>query len=1514
MNLKKLMTAIAGGALATASFAQSFSYSATDFIAPPMQWRPVPLWFWNNTAVNAQEVEEQLEQMIQTDYYGGYAILPFGGGFQPGYLSEDYFTLYGKAIEVAKKYGAAMSVYDEYGFPSGSMGAINGSGVTTFKNNHPDHTIKRLDKQEIKTTPGKTFTRRITSKNLMAAVAMESGTKEIISLRDMIDGTALRWDVPEDGEWTVMLFTCVTDGDPNVDYLSPESVQLFVNDTHQAYYDHFQDAFGSTITSTFFDEPTMYRANGRMWTLDFNAKFEARYGFSPETLYPALWYEIGDKTVAARNMLFGLRAELYAEGFMKTIADWAEAHGILSTGHQDQEEVLNPVSVSGDLMLVGKYMSMPGIDKIGGDRPAEHFYKVVSSSANNWDKTYVMSETYGDMGNISMERMYNIATEQYTKGVNQLIPHAVWYNAANVSFLPELSWRNPLYNYGLPDFNRFLSRLNYMLARPGRHVADVAVLYPINTLQAGHYLDGPKGNMQGGVDVPGTDYNVVSRVLTDELGVDFTYLHPEVVDDRCGVEGNRLVMDNAMNREEFSVIVLPGTKALTSGNLDKIVKVWEAGCTVIFTTQLPDKCADLEGTDADVSAAVARMLAGETSCGRAVFVEDPTAETLAAALEGEDLDVRFTAGVHPFNYIHKVVDGKNVYYFGNIDPATANATISLRGTLEGYTLLDPRSGKMVAAELAADNGRTVFDLSLAPGQSMFLVENSLIDLTDMPDPTPDTGYTVEMDFKVDKVSAGVCFAGRDSRNYYMWQINVENPENQMLRPHRWFDGGVSLLGEVPLGDKVDVADGGYHNLKIVITDDSHAATYIDGVLVDERDGQFLYGLIGFRETHSDTAGSEEAAYFDNVKVTSNENGDVKLSEDFSDGNLFTAGTVTDGQLYVVGGMTWDCYAWAAPANGVHFTLEADMTLVKDDVAFVFAEQASDTYYMWAVNCFDGAEPRIRHHIFNRGALVWNDATVREFSKEEILGKQHHVKIEVESAYIRTYIDDVLVDTYLDWSENLRPGLVGLRIDTQSELCDDAYIDNVKVTEYDAQGNATVTLFDSFEPNCPAWFPDAIIEEVDGNHMMHIFGDRVLYKWMQASAAKDSGFTIEMDFEIESLNAGVCFGAADTRNYYMWQINNESYANPMLRPHRWDNGNPALLDEVSMRGKVDLTSAPVHKLRIVVSGDSVCSTYIDNVMVDSRKGDFHPGLLGFRQTHSDASATYESAFFDNIRVTSNEDGSVLYANDFSGDNTFSYGDILDGRLYVKGAMDIDRYAWECRHNDVWFTVEADMTLVKDDVAFIFSHLNDGDYYMWAVNCFDGAEPRIRHHVFDGGALDWNDFIFRQYSKDEILGTERHVTIEVKGALVKTYIDGVLVDSYVSFSDKLVPGMVGVRIDTTGPQCDDAYIDNIRVTEYAPDGTAEEKLFDDFEPDSPRWFPDAMIEDVDGNAKMHICGDNVLYKWMQVESPVKDLVDGVIVEGQSAPAEFYNIQGIPVSAPSQGIYIVRHGGSVSKVVVR
>ena len=695
-------------------------YDKKEFSLPDISWRPTPLWFWNNCEVTPEGVETGLKDMIERDFYGGCSILAFGRGFSPEYLSDEYFEAYAQAVEVARSYGAKMSLYDEYGFPSGGMGAVNADGVTRFADKYPQHCIKRLDKHEYKAPAGRKMVLDLSSDGLrMATDAMDKNTGEVRALGTNVskDGI-LEWQVPEKGDWTVMNFTLEKCVDPIVDYLSPEAVGKFVEEVHEKYYEHFGDAFGSTIVSTFFDEPTMYRAEGRMWTEDFNERFMEIYKCDPEPFYPALWYQIGPTTSAARNMMYGTRAKMYSEGFMKVIAEWAEAHEILSTGHQDQEEIVNPVGLSGDLMLCGKYMSMPGIDKIGGDRPAENFYKLISSSAQNWDKDYVMSETYGAMGNLSMDELYAIAIEQYTKGITNLIPHAVWYDDSNVTFLPELSSRNPLYCDYLPDFNRFLSRLNYVLQRPGRHVADIAVLYPIQTLQAGHYFDGPEGRIMGSVKVPGSDYNRISAILTDELGKDFTYIHPEVLDEKCDVSAGKLTMRNKRNREEFSTLILPGVKTISVSNMGHVFEAWRSGVHVIFTTQLPCECADMDGTDWRISSLVSEMMSAEVN--PAVFVSDPTPEALAKALSAIDSDVNFDGSA--LNYIHKVVDGHDVYLFGNIDDAATTTTISLRSAEGRWCLMDPHTGTTTPAALKrTKDGRHSFTITLEPSRSVFLV-------------------------------------------------------------------------------------------------------------------------------------------------------------------------------------------------------------------------------------------------------------------------------------------------------------------------------------------------------------------------------------------------------------------------------------------------------------------------------------------------------------------------------------------------------------------------------------------------------------------------------------------------------------------------------------------------------------------------------------------------------------------------------------------------------------------------
>jgi hypothetical protein len=578
----------------------------TDFLNPPLKFRARPLWFWNNTTVTAAEVEAQLQANRDQSGYGGLAPLPFGEKFVPKYLSDEYFALYGAAVAKARQLGMFLTIYDEYGFPSGSAGANMGDGIPRFKNKYPGATLKRLDKHEDSVAGPRAFSRQLPPGKLMSIVAMNTATLQRVDLTAKASGNSISWEVPE-GTWRIMIFVCVPDGDPNVDYLEPDSMAKFIGMVYQPYYDRFSKDFGSTIAGAFYDEPTMYRAQGRVWTDRFNAKFTAAHGFSPTPYYPALWYDIGPETQAARNCLFGFRTELYASGYMKTVQDWCTAHGgIPLLGHQDQENVKNPVGVSGDLMKCYKHQDVPGIDKIGWDDDPEGYYKIVSSAAYNWDRAQTMTETYGAMGNLSWDRLYAIVMEQYAKGINNIVPHGVWYNLRNVTYLPELSYRNPRYAAGLAEYNAYIGRLNVLLQDTGRHVADIAVLYPIATLQAGYHFDGPLSPYSGGVNVPEADYVYLGELLATRVCRDFTFVHPDVLDDRCSVEGNRIKLQNKVNREEYRVLILPGHRTIRWSNLKKIKEFYDNGGKVIATGQLPTKSAEF-GHDADVVATIKQM-------------------------------------------------------------------------------------------------------------------------------------------------------------------------------------------------------------------------------------------------------------------------------------------------------------------------------------------------------------------------------------------------------------------------------------------------------------------------------------------------------------------------------------------------------------------------------------------------------------------------------------------------------------------------------------------------------------------------------------------------------------------------------------------------------------------------------------------------------------------------------------------------------------------------------------------
>ncbi|MCX7048034.1 MAG: glycosyl hydrolase [Candidatus Sumerlaeota bacterium] len=740
---------------------------ARDFKNPPLALKSLPLWHLNGK-LTTEEIAAQLRDSRDRSGFGGVAVLPVAAT-EPKYLTDEYFARYGDILENCKKLGLKVVFYDDIGFPSGSAGGL-------MSKQFRDDTTCRLDNVETDVAGPVAWEQALPKGIFMGAVAMNGQTLERRDISVGARNDRIAWQVPA-GQWKIMIFTCVRAGG-HVDYLCPESIDKFFSLTYDAYYKRFAPYFGSTIFMTFFDDVGVRSAERRVWTPAFNEKFKKKNGFSPVEYYPALWHDIGPDTEAARVALFDFRAELMAEGYPRKVHEWAAAHGIQSSGHAMGQYHPQPAFLGGDHIKFYRHSDVPMIDSIhyyGHGRPG---FKLTSSAAWSYDRPLVAVEIYGNYREFDSVMLYRSGMELFARGANLFLPHGLWYDPKTVRIKPLISHFDAKIGPVLPEYNNWVGRASLLL-QGGRHVADIGVLYPVASMLAFARLDAVvdqpkvKGSTHPGLYVPPQcDLNELSDQLTGAIRRDFTYLHPEILNERCLVKGPTLRLDNKTNYEDYRVIIIPAGRVIHWSNLAKIKQFYDAGGKVIATTQLPCKSAEF-GHDNDVVETVRSMFGIDPAIptipinpiiaiipinptnltppaqteayskrtnaagGAAYFVPSLSgaAPVLASALNDAlpDVDVRFETSEPAaetekgmLSYLHKVKDGRNIYFFANSTDKRVEAFAVMRGKL-ALQSWNPHNGDMAAlatTDLTEKSQHfTRARLQLDPVKSAFFVES-----------------------------------------------------------------------------------------------------------------------------------------------------------------------------------------------------------------------------------------------------------------------------------------------------------------------------------------------------------------------------------------------------------------------------------------------------------------------------------------------------------------------------------------------------------------------------------------------------------------------------------------------------------------------------------------------------------------------------------------------------------------------------------------------------------------------
>jgi hypothetical protein len=740
------------------------------FKDPPAEYRGICWMGFNLSNLSEDGIVERVRSSAQSGSWGSFLLGPGGGpttglseaylrgsGREPStqgvtYLSEEFFRLYRAAIEEGLKNGFPLStLYDEWNYPSGIVGG-------QFYSRYPELAAKSIELAEKNVTGPAKAELAIPAGAYVGAVMMNRDTRERIDVSDRkTDKNVLKCRVPK-GEWKIMAFYLNDAFRPAsqkggfVDYLDRGAVAKYIELNFDPYDAHLKEFFGTVIKRTMYDEPAMHLMDGRMWTFGFNREFTKKRGYSPMTLYPALWYDIGPETAAARNALFGFNAELFAENYIGQLAEWCGARGIKLGGHLDQEEARNPVAISGDLMKAFEHQHVPGHDDIYFPGRSLVSYKIVASAAYNYDRPECFAETYAAYRLMTPVIWMRAALDQFAMGIN-----------VQLGTRPRETG---------PEMDRLVGRMGYLL-RGGRHVADVAVLYPIAALQAAYAFASPptssrRGSspgfyyaLEGGILPPEIDYMDLGEMLYRALRVDYTYLHPEVLVGRCSVEKQALVLNNKENREEFRVLILPGGETLSADAAKKVLEFYRGGGTIIATRKLPSRSAEF-GRDKEVREMSAEVfgisndnpMTAEISIvvddfksyfmnrnhsgGRGYFLPQPDIQILNSVLKEadpvRDVDIQETpmgplkTGTNyegALTYIHKVKENRDIYFFSNSTNNPIDAKVVLRGD-KNLAIWNPHTGERQNAEVSksetAGQPVTTVRLVLPPVRSTFFVQ------------------------------------------------------------------------------------------------------------------------------------------------------------------------------------------------------------------------------------------------------------------------------------------------------------------------------------------------------------------------------------------------------------------------------------------------------------------------------------------------------------------------------------------------------------------------------------------------------------------------------------------------------------------------------------------------------------------------------------------------------------------------------------------------------------------------
>jgi hypothetical protein len=536
----------------------------------------------------------------------------------------------------------------------------------------------------------------------------------------------LQWEAPE-GRWTIIRFGHTTTGVTNHP-AEGKGLGLECDKYSRKAFDfHFNYIIDNLLPglAPLAEKGRLgmlidsYEVDLQNWTENMPQEFLTRTGYDIVRYMPVFTGRVvGNKNITER-FLWDFRricADMMAENYQGRFTQLCREHNIISYTEPYNRSPFEQMQAGAEMDInMGEFWIR-----------SSHFchsLKVASSIQNMNGRQIVGAESFTGRPYYSRWQEYPFAMKaqgdfMYTRGLNRFIFHR-YAHQPHPTAVPGMTmgqWgfhfdRTNTWFYQGKKWLEYVSRCQYILQQ-GVFSGDVICFT--------------------GQEAPGKDISMGELIPDLPYGYDFQFANIDIVMERMTIRKGNIVLPDGMS---FRLMVLPSGKYMTTDAARRLAELVKRGMILVGERPVSSpSLSDFTRNESEFQKLIEELWGPVASAtkdrrvGRGrVFAGLSVKEVLNILDIRPDFRYTSESGDAPVNYIHRKIDGKEVYFIANRRRFRENIVCTFRVAGMEPELWNAVTGEITALSLYDTDGvTTTFPLQLDPGGSAFVVFRSPI--------------------------------------------------------------------------------------------------------------------------------------------------------------------------------------------------------------------------------------------------------------------------------------------------------------------------------------------------------------------------------------------------------------------------------------------------------------------------------------------------------------------------------------------------------------------------------------------------------------------------------------------------------------------------------------------------------------------------------------------------------------------------------------------------------------------